>query len=52
MFKIISKKRIIKVKEYREGARVYLCPCGHTVTAPKFRQGVKCVYCGRVREDN
>ena len=34
------------VKEYKEGAKVYQCDCGHEFVVAKGNK-VKCIYCGR-----
>ena len=40
-------KRIIKIKEYKEGAKIYHClNCKHNFTIPKDKTSVKCPYCG------
>ena len=40
------KNTIKKIKEYKEGAKVYYCHnCKHTIVIPKDK-AVKCYYCG------
>lgn len=46
------KNTITKIKEYKEGAKVYYClNCKHTITIPKYKKEVKCYYCGNVQKE-
>lgn len=38
------------LKEYKEGAKVYQCNCGHKFTVPKGKKEIKCLYCGKEEE--
>ena len=41
---------ITKIREFKEGAKVYKCSCGHNTVIPKDSQKVKCLYCGAIKE--
>ena len=41
------KKTITKIKEYKEGAKIYYChKCKHNFTIPRNQKAVRCFYCG------
>lgn len=41
------KNTITKIKEYKEGVKVYYCHnCKHIFVIPKDQEEIKCYYCG------
>jgi len=47
MLKYIYDITYIKRQKFG-GAKIYICDsCGHSVTLPKDKKALKCIYCGK-----